>query len=201
MLGIDAIVIADSEQMMKPLEGTTGDELQDDNKHRKKFMEEAFGVRWCNGKPSVPKVAKTSKVITETVYRQRILLLGKWNSMPVSTKKERSEKLAFKQSNLNGYKLNRSHRVVISNQNVKELKRRPDQEASFEDEPWSCVERSVCHANNIFDVINSLHFPDHLQPSELHLRIRMNWSNVPERFCRLYVKWCPLCRKLKNTDS
>lgn len=75
-------------------------------------MRQAFAVTYDDdGIPSKPVVARTSMVLTEDDYRQRIEFLEEWNNMPSETTIERAARLAFRQKKGQGYRLNKQYRV------------------------------------------------------------------------------------------
>jgi hypothetical protein len=176
----------------------------DKNKQQlnRQFMNLAFHVEWCDGVPSPPQVAKTSKVLTEEVYDKRIKLLEKWNSMPVATKKQRATRLAFKQEHRQGYRLDKLYKVATgSEEGTKVLKRRPEENACLDNSPWGCQERGVCHANNVFDIIHTFHCDTHQGLNELMTITRNSWSNVPRKLCEIYLSICPVCASIPVSNK
>jgi hypothetical protein len=160
------------------------------NKMRGRFMSSVFGVKYENGKPLCdPNVPKSSKFLTRQQYHERIALLEKWHSMPASTKEERAAMRNFKQKHRQGFRLVKLYRVETNKRGgTKDLRRLPESGGT-----WEARERKVCHAENIFEIIDAAHKKDHQKASELATTLRTSWWNIPLKCCEVYVILCPVC--------
>ena len=138
-------------------------------------------------------------VLTEDDYRQRIEFLEEWNNMPSETTIERAARLAFRQKKRQGYRLNKQYRVHEARNGTKQLKRRYNEEDDTDDTNNNNTnnnnELSVCHTGNIFDVIQSVHLPDHAGAPVLCKRIAKQWYNIPKKVIEMFIEQCPNCGK------
>ena len=162
-------------------------------RHRMAFMSSAFQVRYKDGSPQTePMVNRTSKIMNKIDYDDRIVLLEKWENMPTLKDKQRARRLAFRQANRHGYRLERNFRVGVSSNGSKQLFRRAVLNNEDETPQVTGVERSVCHTGNIFDVIYSYHLKGNYSLHALNNLIKWEWSNIPQRLVGLFLTTIPV---------